>query len=235
MANQFMSGLQGFAGGAGTGAAMGTAMLPGVGTAIGGLLGGTLGAITGADKANSQNKALGVLNAIPEVDPNQTAFKDQLFREKRAVDSGFTTNFQVARDITGQQEAGGMSVASEMAKSNPALALMTMDQVGKNADTSVNKALGTNATQGMQYTQMIGDTITQMAQRKLSLNLFKGQVGMAQATQGMQDFNSNSNAGMMKLLDPSVTGAFKSLFAGGGGMADPSGSWTPPTGYVDVH
>jgi hypothetical protein len=213
MANEWMSGAQGFLGGAGLGASMGTTVAPGVGTVVGALLGGTIGAFSGASKAGKQNDAVARLMAIPEVDPNQTMFKDQLFREKRAVESGFTTDFQVAKDIIGKSEAGGMSVAAEMAQSNPALALMAMNQVGQGADTAVNKALGTIGTRGMGYTQMIQDLIDKMSQRKLSLDLYKGQVGITTATQGMQDFNANSNAGMMKLMDPSVIGGFKK-FAG---------------------
>jgi hypothetical protein len=229
MANEFMGGLQGFLGGAGMGATLGTEALPGVGTVVGALLGGTIGAFSGADKANKQNSAMARLMATPEVDPNQTIFKDQLYREKKAVESGFTTDFQVARDIIGQQEAGGMSVAAEMAQSNPALALMAMNQVGQGADTAVNKALGTIGTKGFGYTQMVGNLIDKMSQRKLNVSLMKSSQGMATATQGMQDFNANSNAGMMKLMDPSVMGGFKK-FAGmftsrapvGGGIDDSS-------------
>jgi hypothetical protein len=219
MANEFMSGAQGALGGAGTGAAMGTALLPGVGTVVGALLGGTIGAFSGASKAKDQNNALGMLNAVPNIDPNQVIFKDQLYREKKAVESGFTTDFQVARDIIGKSEAGGMSVAAEMAQSNPALALMMMNQIGQGTDTAVNKALGTIGTRGMGYTSMIGDLIDKMSQRKIQVDLLKAQSALAISTKGMQDFNANSNAGMMKLLDPSVMGGFKAfggMFAGSG-------------------
>jgi hypothetical protein len=221
MANEFASGAQGFLGGMGTGAALGSMIpIPGVGTVVGALLGGTIGAFSGASKAKDQNNALGMLNAIPNVDPNQTMFKDQLYREKRAVESGFTTDFQVARDIIGQQEAGGMSVAAEMARTNPALALMAMDQIGKGSDTAVNKALGTIGTKGMGYTSMIGDLIDKMSQRKIQVDLLKSQSALAISTKGMQDFNANANAGMMKLLDPAVMGGFSSAFSGlGGGKA----------------
>ena len=229
MADDLLSGLQGGLGGMGTGASIGAALgtlipVPGLGTALGALIGGGIGAFSGAGKAKDQNKATTALMAIPDVDPNQTMFKDQLYRERKAVSSGFTTDFQVARDIIGQQEAGGMSVAAEMAKSNPALALMSMDQIGKNADNSVNKALGTISTRGMGYTQMIGDLIDNMGKRKTQINIMKATQGMATATQNMQDFNANSNAGMMKLMSPSVINGFKGLFASGttpGGVGSP--------------
>jgi hypothetical protein len=84
---------------------------------------------------------------------------------------------------------------------------------------------------------MIGDLIDKMSQRKIQVDLLKSQSALAISTKGMQDFNANSNAGMMKLLDPSVMSGFKSF---GGmfsspGLPDAGGSWTPPAGYVDVH
>jgi hypothetical protein len=207
------SALQGALGGAGTGASIGSAIMPGVGTAIGALLGGAIGAFSGAEKSGAMRDATAKLMSIPNVDPMQSMFKDQLYREKKAVESGFTTDFQVARDIIGQSEAGGMSVAAEMAQTNPALALMAMNQVGQGTDNSVNKALGTIGARGFGYTSMINDLIDKMSQRNIQLDLLKAQQGMATATKGMQDFNANSNAGMMKLMDPSVIGGFKD-FAG---------------------
>lgn len=225
MANELLSGLQGGLGGAGTGAMIGSA-IPGVGTVVGALVGGTIGAFSGASKAGAQKDSLAALNAIHNVDPNQTIFKDQLYREKKAVESGFTTDFQVARDIIGKSEAGGMSVAAEMAQTNPALALMMMDQVGKGTDTAVNKALGTIGTKGFGYTQMISDIIDKMSQRKIQVDLLKTQSGLAISTKGMQDFNANANAGMMKLMDPSVIGGIKGLFTPG---INNTGGFIPPT------
>jgi outer membrane lipoprotein SlyB len=211
--NTMDSTLQGILGGAGTGAAMGTAIGGPIGAGIGALLGGVVGGIFGNNKSKAQAESLAALNAIPAVDPNQTIFKDQLYREKKAVESGFTTDFQVARDIIGKSEAGGMSVAAEMAQTNPALALMAMNQIGQGTDTAVNKALGTIGTKGFGYTQMISELIDKMSSRKLSVGIMKASQGMVTATQGMQDFNANANAGMMKLMDPSVIGGFKGLFA----------------------
>lgn len=214
--------LQGILGGVGVGASIGS-MIPGVGTVIGAVVGGVAGGISGNTKSKKQAESLAALDAIPNVDPNQTIFRDQLYREKKAVESGFTTDFQVARDIIGKSEAGGMSVAAEMAQTNPALALMMMNQVGQGTDTAVNKALGTIGTKGFGYTQMIGDIIDKMSQRKIQMDLLKTQSGLAISTKGMQDFNANANAGMMKLMDPSVIGGFKGLFATPGISADNTG------------
>jgi len=212
MASVGLKTAEGALGGMGVGASIGTALLPGIGTVLGALGGSIIGGISGAGKAKAVNDAMASIQAIPPVDPNQLEFKDQLYREKKAVESGFTTDFQVARDLIGQSEAGGLSVASELAQTNPALALMMMNQVGQGADTAVNKALGTISTRSMGYTQMIGDLINQMAQRKLDVNLFKSQVEMGQSTKEMQDFNANSLAGIMKLADPGNIAGIKGLF-----------------------
>ena len=82
-------------------------------------------------------------------------FKDQLRREKRAVESGFSTEFQVSRDLIGQAEAGGnVCGQQEDSGTNPALALMLMNQVSWSGLMS-NKALGTISTR-VWGTQMLG-------------------------------------------------------------------------------
>lgn len=185
-------------GGAATGAAIGTELLPGVGTVIGAALGGGLGLISGGKKQKDIEKAMAGIEAIPGVDPNMIDFKDQLLREKRAVESGFSTEFQVARDIIGQSEAGGMSVAAELAMTNPALALMTMNQVSNQADLSTNKALGTIATKSMGYTQMVSDLIEKISQRKLDVEMMKAEYKMGQAVAVKKDFNANAMALLSK-------------------------------------
>lgn len=206
MADVGFSTAKGILGGAGTGAAIGSSLLPGVGTGVGAILGAIAGGISGNEKAKNIEKAMASLEAVPGVDPNMTAFKDQLYREKKAVDSGFTTDFQVARDIIAQSEAGGMSVAAEMARTNPALALMTMTQAGQGADASVNKALGTISTRSMGYTGMIADLTEKISMREMQLAIAKASMKMGVATKEMSDFNSNMNAGIMQM------GALKDIF-----------------------
>lgn len=186
--------LIGAAGGAALGAKIGTAIAPGLGTILGALGGAAVGGVAGGKKQAAVDEAMAGIQAIPPVDPTQTFFKDQLVREKRAIESGFSTEFQVARDIIGQVEAGGMSVASELAMTNPALALMAMNQINSQTDVSLNKALGTLSTQKMGYSQMIGDIIEQQANRKIQVELLKSQYKMAQATADKKDFNANMKA-----------------------------------------
>lgn len=182
-------------GGASAGAKIGSMIpLPGVGTVVGALGGALLGGIGGSKKQKAVDDAMAAIEAIPAVDPNMVGFRDQLAREKRSVESGFNTEFQVARDLIGQSEAGGMTVAAEIAQTNPALALMMMSQVGNQADIAANKALGTIGTKSMGYTQMLGDLIEKMSQRELDVNMMKAEYGMAQAQANKKDFNANAMA-----------------------------------------
>jgi hypothetical protein len=227
MANVGMSTAQGVLGGAGTGASIGTTFGP-IGAGVGAVLGGIVGGISGNKKAKDINKAMTELQAVPGVDPSQLAFKDQLAREKKAVDSGFSTDFQIARDIIGQSEAGGMSVAAQMAQTNPALALMAMNQVGNQTDMSVNKALGTISTRGMGYTSMMADLVDKMSARDIQVNLLKANAGLGLATKEMTDFNTNMNAGMMQL------GTLADIKFPGLGSTKPPSIGTPlPVGTVN--
>jgi hypothetical protein len=149
-------------------------------------------------------------------------------REKKMVQSGFSTDFQVARDIIGQSEAGGMSVAAEMAKTNPAMALTAMNQVSNQADMSMNKSLGTLATQSMGYTQMISDTIDKIAQRKIEVDLLKAQEQLTVANVNKKDFNANAMAALMK-FGPSALKNIPGMF-GGSNPGSPSGSGAGDTG-----
>lgn len=199
MADVGISTAKGILGGAGTGAAIGSTILPGAGTGVGAILGAVVGGISGHEKASNINKAMAAFDAIPGVDPNMISFKDTLLREKKAVESGFTTDFQMARDMIAESEAGGMSVAAEMARINPAMALMTMTQVGRGTDDSVNKALGTISTRSVGYTGMIADLTEKISMREMQIAIAKASQKMGLATKEMSDFNSNMNAGMLQL------------------------------------
>jgi len=167
--------------------------------------------------------------AFRNVDPDQLKFKDQLLREKRAVQSGFSTDFKVARDIISQSEAGGMSVASELARTNPALALMTMNQVSSQANTSVNQALGTIATQNMGYTQMLSDLIDKIAQRKLDVDVTKASQRLGMETQIQKDTNEN----VMGLIGQ-LTGGIGSIGGlGGSSNTESSNQSLYPSEYQD--
>jgi len=218
MADVGMATATGALGGAGTGAALGTAIFPGVGTVLGALAGGVIGGISGNKSARELETVLEKIQAIPLVDAAMVNLKDALVAEKRAIESGFTTDFQVAQDLIGESEAGGLSVAAEIAATNPALGLMAMNQVSGQSDTAINKALGTIGTRSTAFTQMIADLTGKMSQRELDITMFKNAQELAIATKNKKDSNENAMAGMMKLADPSVVGGFTdfaSMFGGG--------------------
>jgi hypothetical protein len=224
-------------GGAATGAQIGSMLpIPGVGTVVGALGGLALGAISGGKKQKAVDDAMAALEAIPNVDPNQVEFKDQLIREKKMVESGFSTDFQVAKDIIGQSEAGGMSVAAEMAQTNPALALMVMNQVSNQTDTSINKSLGTISTQKMGYTQMISEMIDKIAQRKIDVDLMKATQKLTQASVSKKDFNQNSLASLIKFgpgaleMIPGMGGGVSNMFSGSSGIGNMVGNTPLPGG-----
>jgi hypothetical protein len=206
--------LNGVLGGASIGAKIGTEIAPGIGTILGAIGGGFIGGVGGGKKQKAVNEAMASLEAIPSLDPNMADFRDQLGREKKAVESGFSTDFQVARDIIGQSEAGGMSVAAEMAMTNPALSLMMMNQVSSQSDASINKALGTISTQKMGYSQMISGLIEREADRSLQLDLLKSQYKMAQATANKKDFNANMMALATKFGPEMLANLFQNKFTG---------------------
>lgn len=203
--------ISGALGGASLGAELGSMIpIPGVGTVLGALGGASVGAIAGSKKKKDVEKAMEAIEAIPPVDPNMLDFKDQLRREKRSVESGFSTEFQVSRDLIGQAEAGGMTVAAEIAGTNPALALMLMNQVSSQADASSNKALGTIATKGMGYTQMLSELIDRIGQRELDVNMMKAEYKMGQAMANKKDFNANAMALIAK-FGPGIIDKLKGL------------------------
>jgi hypothetical protein len=238
--------LGGMGSGVGAGASIGATLgsvVPGLGTVVGGAVGAGLGAIVGGieglikgGKAEKEKKkALAVLNSIPAIDPNMVRFKDQLAREKRMVDSGMSTDFMVARDIAGEMNAGGMSVAAELAMTNPALGLMVMNQSAQNEDASINKALGTLSTKSMGYTEMLSNFIDKISQRELDVNMMKAETGLGIAMTNLKDVNANANAGKMRGLNwlTSPTGLSSLIPAGvnpAGGLVAKSAGETPDVG-----
>lgn len=182
--------LQGVLGGAGAGAAAGSVAGP-WGTAIGAVGGAIIGGVTSANAAGAQDAALERLESIPYYDPLQLEFLDQLTREKRAVESGYTTDFQVARDLNKEMLAGGFSVAEAVGSSNPALAISMTRQAGRQFSTGVNQALGTIATRGAGLTSSIGDLINRIAQRKLDLDVLKTTQELGLATSELQTNQTN--------------------------------------------
>lgn len=179
-------------GGAAAGALIGSAIFPGVGTVLGAAIGGgVLGGIAGNRLAKDENKARERMEALPSFDPMQLEFLDQLKREKRSIDSGFSTDFQVAAGLNEKAYAGGISVAESVARTNPALGLAYMDQASNNFDLGTNKALGTIATRSSAYTQAISALIDSISQRKLDIETYKVSQDLGMAISNRKAFNEN--------------------------------------------
>jgi len=181
----------GVLGGAGKGAAIGSIFGP-AGTAVGAGIGAVVGGIGAGNKVGARNDALDRVENIPMFDPMQLNFLDTLNREKRAVESGFTTDFQVAKDLNQKSLAGGLSVAESVAATNPALALSMIDTSSKNYSTGVNQALGTISTRSQGYTSSIGQLINMIAQRKLDVETYKTSQQLGLATDDLQTSNVNN-------------------------------------------
>ena len=228
--SSIMGGLGGAASGAAIGAQIGTLIpVPGLGTILGALAGGAIGAIGGAKKQKAVDDAMASIEAIPAVDPNMLDFKDQMAREKRAVESGFSTDFQVASDMISQSEAGGLSVSAELAMTNPSLALMMMNQIATQTDVSTNKALGTIATKGMGYTQLLSDLVEKISQREIDVEMMKASYKMGNAQANKKDFNANAMALLAK-FGPKALDMIAGMKGSGGGIG---GDLSPDQTLVD--
>ncbi len=194
-------------GGAGTGAAMGSAIFPGIGTAIGAGIGAIVGGLSAKKRQDALKKATEGIENIPLVDPTQTEFADQIRREKRAIQSGFTTDFTAGKQVIDDATAAGMDVSSRVFAQNPALAIASMTRVQRQAGRQTSELFGIQGQKLGQYNQMLMDTINRIAQRKLDLSMHKGQQKLGMATQQYSDFQQNTRAGMFML--PQFTGEIK--------------------------
>ena len=210
MPDIFGSTMTGMLGGAGTGASIGTSILPGVGTAVGAGVGAIIGGISGASAAKDVGAAMERVEDIPSVDPTETAFLDELRREKRLVEAGLTPEFQVGKDLMLQAQASATNVATRF--NNPATALMFLENINRGFGTNVNKLIATIGSQRSGYLDAIGELTSRIAQRKLDVEMYKTTQGLGMATQSFADQRMNAlmgtmmgvnQMGSMDLFDPS--------------------------------
>jgi len=210
MPDVFGSAITGALGGAGTGARIGGSILPGVGTAVGAGVGGIIGAITGAGAAKNVNTAMERVEDIPSVDPTETAFLDELRKEKRLIEAGLTPEFQVGKDLMLKAQASATNVATRF--NNPATALMFLENINRGFGTNVNKLIATIGAQRSGYLDAIGELTSRIAQRKLDVEMYKTTQGLGMATQEFADTRMNALMGTMmgvnqmgslNLFDPS--------------------------------
>lgn len=208
-------------GGAGMGAQLGSVVGP-WGTAAGAVIGAVAGGIGSANKVQAQEEALERLEGIPLYDPMQIAFRDQLLAEKRSIESGFTTDFQVAKDLNKEALAGGLSVAESVGESNPALAFSLSRQAGREFNTGINQALGTISTRSLGLTQSIGEQINRISQRALDLDVLKTSQQLGIATDALQ--TNQTNAAQFAATLPQYAGEIGDGFQQIGGAVGKVGS-----------
>ena len=195
--------------------------LKGIGLGIGtGMIGPAIS--MWKNKQEAVDKGMEEVDALPLVDPMQLDFLDMLKREKRAVESGFTTDFQVAKDLNQEMLAGGLSVAESVASTNPALGLSMVEQVTRGYSTGINQALGTISTRGFGLTASMGDLINRVAQRKLDVTTYKTAQHLGMAVDDLKTFKQNAMQ-----IGTSIGSALTGMPMGGGGSSNTG--YTPPS------
>ena len=190
---------QGALGGAGTGAAIGSSILPGIGTGVGALLGGIMGHAAGRRSGRELRDAQQGIEDIPLVDPNAMQITDQIKRERRAIQSGLTTEFSAGRQAVDEATAQGMSVAQTLYGQSPALALSMAQRLQTGAGQQMNQMLGIQGQRSTQYSQMLMEHLNRMSQRKLDISMHQAQQRLGVATQNRADMQQNMMAGMFML------------------------------------
>lgn len=189
--------LKGALGGAGTGAAIGSIFGP-VGTGVGAILGAAIGGISGGKTGANYEGALAGIMDIPEVDPTQTKFLDELTKEKNLIQRGLTTEFQFGKDLLSKANATTLNKIMNLSGGNPAIAINAAIQLQTGLGDNVNKLLAGVAGRTDKYTTAIGQMIDNIAQRRLDVKTYKAVQHLGIATQDLKDTNENAMAGLMQ-------------------------------------
>jgi hypothetical protein len=197
MSYESSTALKGGLGGAGTGAAIGSILGP-VGVGIGAILGAVVGAASGKATGANYDEALAGVMAIPEVDPTQTKFLDELTKERNLIQRGLTTEFQFGKDLLSKANATTLNKIMNLSGGNPAVAINAATQLQTGLADSTNKLLAGVAGRTDNYTTAIGQMIDNIAQRKLDVQTYKTTQQLGIATQELADVNLNANAGLMQ-------------------------------------
>lgn len=161
-----------------TGAALGGVTLGPAGAVIGGSLPGLF---MGSDET--------VPPLPPMVDPNQQAMLDELSLKKAAIAKGITSEFSIGREIIQRAEATALDNVQKLTGGDVQGAVAVAGQVTQGAEDSVGKLVGATSQMEAPYTQMIGDLINRMSQRRLELGMVPYVQAQAQNTQNKNDKN----------------------------------------------
>jgi len=189
--------------GATTGASVGAelgSLVPGgtlIGAGIGTVIGGLIGAISGNKKGKNAEAALTNIMNLPAVDPTQVSYLDELKLQRRAIESGYSTEYQAAKDVLLQSTAGMTQSLTQMAAGNPVAALDYVMKLQGGLGSNMNKILSGIITRSDLYLANIGQLINEITQRKLDVQSYKAAQNMALAANDLSTFNQNANALLM--------------------------------------
>ena len=188
------------ASGAASGAAAGTTIAPGWGTAAGALVGGISGFLTAPKKAN--------IPEVPLVDVEMVKFKSELERTRDAIRSGVTPEFTFASDLINKTKAQSLDTITGVTGGDVGSALAGAEGVTRAAGANVNSLYAGMTAQELGYSNLIANYITQMSERKRSIQNVLRAEGKLQS----DNATTESNAQLMSTIG---SPAVMSMVSGG--------------------
>lgn len=198
---QWISGASGAASGAAAGSAAGP-----WGTAAGGVVGAVSGFLTGPKKAK--------IPEVPLVDVEMVKFKSELERTRDAIRSGVTPEFTFASDLINKTKAQSLDTVTGVTGGDVGSALAGAEGVTRAAGTNINSLYSGITAQELGYSNLIANYITQMSERKRSIQNVLRAEGKLQS----DNATTESNAQLMSTIG---SPAVMSMVSGGAEGAVP--------------
>jgi len=188
---------QGAMTGAGVGAQVGSVFgAPGVliGSGVGALIGGVVGGTSARKKTREVNKALSNVYALNPIDISQIDYIDKLNAQKRAIESGFTNEYQAAKQTLLEQSALSTDALVGLSSGNPVAAMDYIMRMNAGIGNNMNKLLTSVSGRADNYLTAIGAAVNDIAEKKFQTELYKASQGLAMATDNYSTFRQNMNA-----------------------------------------
>lgn len=139
-------------------------------------------------------------------DPRMSQFMDEINRQRRSFETGSAYG-QEMKELKNQESATQMGVI-RAARGNTGSALQAIEQVGLNTGIGYGKIAAAGEERQDKYTQMYGDLVSRMEQRKYEENAYEYQQKSADARQ-------SKLTGLQTILNAGSLG--KGGTGGGGG------------------
>jgi hypothetical protein len=163
------------------------------GTGVGALVGGPAGAAIGAGLGSQIPNLFPGSEAVPElppmVDPAQQSMLDELYARRRSIEMGTSSEFATGREIIQRAEATALSNVQKLTGGDVGAAVTAAGQVMEGAGDNVSKMVGSATQMTAPYTQMIGELVDRMSQRRLELGMADRLQSMATETQRQENRN----------------------------------------------